>query len=94
MEIRKLKVVSSSKSFVVVEYKNKIGSIHISEVSNGYVKDLQELFKKDDIVYGILLNEEKKLYSLKRGHSLYKKAIESGGGFFALQKYIEKFERY
>ncbi len=92
MDIRKLRVVRVNKVFVIVEDGSQLGSIHISEVGNYFIKNLQEVFKPDDILYGDLINEEKKYYSLKVGHSIPKAWLERGGGFLGLQNYLEKFK--
>lgn len=93
MEVRQLKIIRISKVFLIIEDGNKVGSIHISEVGKYYIKSLEELFEVGDTVYGVLIDKEKKYYSLKVGHTIPKFWLERGGGFLGLKDYIEKFEK-
>ncbi|KYH34374.1 general stress protein 13 [Clostridium tepidiprofundi DSM 19306] len=44
------KVVNITKFGAFVEVEGKIGLLHISEISNSYVKDVSEYLKENDIV--------------------------------------------
>lgn len=95
MEIYKLKVKEVKSTFILVENEyQKTGIIHISQISNGFERDLNNKFKVNMVVYGVEISKgkEEKEYSLKIGHNknLNSKGLENGGGFLALQKFLNK----
>lgn len=58
---------------VFVEYNNYQGLIHISEVSDRYVADLDKLFSIGDLVYAVVLEKDDNLKKLQLS---YKKALK------------------
>lgn len=58
---------------VFVEYNNYQGLIHISEVSDRYVADLDKLFNIGDLVYAVILEKDDNLMKLQLS---YKKALK------------------
>lgn len=98
MKIYKLKIVKITQYCLIVEdiTKNK-GTIHISQISNSFIKSLEKMFKIDDIVFGTQIKDfrDVKCFSLKEGHKSAKLKIvsENGGGFLGLKYTLERLEK-
>jgi translation initiation factor 2 alpha subunit (eIF-2alpha) len=64
------KVIKINPTFILLEFDNKIGICHISEVSDYRVENIQEIFKINESYYFLLLKNDdlkKKYYfSYKR----------------------------
>lgn len=97
-KIEKLKIIKINHSSLLVENMvGKKGLIHITEVSNSFIVNLEDIFSVGDIVYGYLIKEQgyKRFYSLKVGHSneRNRKMInETGGGCLGVKYLVKKLE--
>lgn len=92
-EIKRLKVEVIKKNGLIVTQSNGTsGFIHISEVSHGFVEDLNDYFQVGDTIYGVRTKTHygKNYYSLKCGHTMSKnvqkrfKVRETGGGYLGI----------
>lgn len=92
-DIARLKVEVIKKNGLIVQQINgESGFIHISEVSYGYVDDLNNYFQVGDMIYGMKTKSHygKNYYSLKVGHTMPRalqkkfKASETGGGYLGI----------
>lgn len=95
-KIEKLKIIKvNSNNLIVENNENNKGIIHINEISNSYIADLESLYDVGLTVYAVLLKKEgfRRFYSLKRGHSSTNKFVkETGGGCLGLIYLIDKSE--
>lgn len=98
MKIYKLKIVEITKYYLVVQDKfMDKGTIHISEVANTFIENLEAHFTIGDTVYGMKISDYRgrSSYSLKKGHHSLKLKIakENGGGFLGLEYMLQKIGR-
>ncbi len=92
-EISRLKVVVIKRNGLIVQQSNgDSGFIHISEVSHGFIDDLNNYFTVGEVIYGVKTKTHfgKNYYSLKAGHTMPRniqkrfKANETGGGYLGI----------
>lgn len=99
-EIYKLKITKILRSGLIVKQMNgKEGFIHISEISDGYIENINKTFSISMYVYGKLISSEEERYnfSLKEGHTIGKDiqkryhVYETNGGYMPIFYHMKAF---
>ncbi|MGL4589906.1 MAG: hypothetical protein ACRCUP_06700 [Mycoplasmatales bacterium] len=74
------------------------GFIHISECSHSYIANLNDLYVKNEYIYGKFLRENSvgAYFTLKSGHKINMSecrdldVMETGGGYYVLEHFLNK----